>query len=469
MKWLQRLPISLLAFPLAAALFTLQTIPAIGVFLMLFGAAVWTGTLVNAGMLGLLVEVPIRHFGLKGTRLSAKWLMIPIAYFGIYSIFAYSDHRTLQNLRAEYDANNAQVDISFDPQIQSLVLADSGHNFGAELTQNYGLPVAYTENKNYPEGYLATSLLSKNFCEKIRDEPLMGAASIHIRWIVDEDRIRYQSPQLRFCALSRPAKPDKDTVRVATIRTERLIERLPVRLVKNTVTMPDGSEFVLRGGVAAPYPWFPAPILGCVLNSAGPSWRCVYGFARDGFTPIVSSSTQYGGDVRVLARALGLQYIHPKERKTFGSEQLEEELRDLMVRQLARDIADVREAAADPSIRLSIHSTQALMQTPEALASLAPTIVEGIKRAAVVPDNIYLHRETGRTLATLFGRLPRDIQNSYAFELFPLYEKADEANDGRHWLYKAGDLLRFRSRKTYDDPEPVAEQVEPVIIRPPKR
>jgi hypothetical protein len=444
MRALVSLPFSLLAFPLVAILYALQVIPVVGLFLMLLGAPFWTGMLVNAGMLGLSIEVPIRRFAFAEARTSLLWLLVPFAYFGWYGINAFNDHKTLQNLRAEFDAANEKVLVPFDAERHSLVLVSGAHTYAGTLTQDFGLPVAYSENENVTGGYLSTRLLEKDLCAEIRNEPLMSAAFIHTFGFHDGDRIGHRRLASNFCSLRMPAKPQNAPVTVANVQTETLVEGLPVKLIENVITMPDGTKHVLHGGTAAPYPWFPMPVLGCALNSGAPSWDCFHGFSRDSFTPIVTSATRYGGDVRVLATALELTPTEPQNRRATDREFVEDQLREVVGLQLERDIADLREAVTDPASQMTVHSIKVLERTPDVLLSLAPTIVEGIKRAAQITDNPYRNRETGRTLARLFGKLPYDAQDQYADDMALIYKRADEANDGRHWLYQADDLLRFR-------------------------
>jgi len=444
MRLISRMPFSLLAFPLVAILYALQMIPLIGVFMMLFGAPLWTGMLLNAGMIGLLLEVPIRHFAGSSARPFLAWIIIPIIYFGGYSIYAYNDHRTLQSLRAEYDAANAKVLVPFDEEKQSLVLAGAEKGYAGALTQDYGLSVAYTENENVTGRNLATFLADQDLCSDIRGDQLMRAAFIHAFGFHDGDRIGHRRLASGFCSVRMPATPLKPAVTAYSTQTETSVNGLPVRLVETVVTMPDDSEFILRGGTGSPYPWFPNPILGCALNSGAPSWDCLHGFSRDRFTSIVSSATKHGGDTRVLAEALGLKPTGPQGRKSVNREVVEAQLQRTVEQQLESDITDVKEAIADPAVQMTIHSVKVLQQSPDELLPLAPLLVEGIIRAAEISDNPYRNRETGKNLALLFGKLPFDVQDKYEDEMALIYKRADEANDGRHWLYEAEPLLRFR-------------------------
>lgn len=382
------------------------------------------------------------------------WLLFPIAYFSWYGINAFNDHQTLQNLRAQYDAANEKVVVPFDTERHSLVLVDGAQSYAGTLTQDYGLPVAYTKNENVADGFLSTRLLEKDLCTEIRNEPIMSASFIHTSGFHDGDDVGYGRLATAFCSLRMPGKPRNPHVTVTITESERLVEGLPVKLTEMVVTMPDGRKFVLQGGGAAPYPSFPTPALGCGLKSSDPSWNCSYGFIRDGFTPVVTSSTRYGGDVQVLAKALGLTPIAPHDRKAVEREFVEDQMRQIVKLQLERDLADLRQAVADPT---SGFSTKVLERSPETLFDLAPTIVEGIKRAAEITGNHYRHRGTGQALARLFGKLPYDVQDQYAEEMALLYKRADEGNDGRHWLYHTAELIRFRQPLGYSPPSLTAE------------
>jgi hypothetical protein len=434
----------LLAFPLAAFLYALQVFPLTGAFLMLYGTALWTGLLVTAGMIGLLVEVPVRHFTGAKAPTSLVWLFIPILYFGGYGLFAFNDQRVLQGLRAEYDAANAKVAVPFDETKHSLVLTDEAWGYAGDLTQDYGLKVTYSENENVAGQYLATMVIERGLYSEIRDNYLMRAAFIHVFEFSKGYRIGRERFPSQFCSLRMPAKPSEPIVEVSTTHTETSINGLPVRLARTVITIPDGGEFVLRGGTASPYPWFPRLILGCALNSANPSWDCFQVFSRDTFKPIVSSKTKFGGDTRLLAKALGLKYTGSHGRRSIDRAIVEPQLQRAVDLQLQRDIADLQEALANPAANLTVHSIKVLQRSPEVLLSLAPLLVDGIVRAAEISDNPYRYREKGKTLALLFGRLPHEVQDKYSDEMALIYRRADEANDGRHWLYEADPLLRFR-------------------------
>ncbi len=73
---------------------------------------------------------------------------------------------------------------------------------------------------------------------------------------------------------------------------------------------------------------------------------------------------------------------------------------------------------------------------PAALNSRADAIMTGVERAAAVPKN--RASESGRILAGLLARLPRDRFEDLGPRILAVYAGADD----RHWLWDAESLLR---------------------------
>jgi hypothetical protein len=291
-------PISLIGFVATGVVFVLQLIPIIGIFLMLALAMFWSVVLINASMIGVAIEAIVG-------RVSRLWLLLPIMFYGGYWIVATPDHLALREIASRYDVSNARVVTGFDPVRQALVFERDGD--GARLTQNFALPVAYTVNPNFPEGYLSNRMIESSVCAKVRESRALRAAFVHGVGLHDGDAIGSRRMENRFCALSMPEKPKLPLVVVGRTETKDFEKSLPVTRITTTITMPDGRRFELLGGVAAPLSWIPMPIMGCALNSGAPSWDCGAGFMRNGSTPIVSGHTRYGRDSIVLAKALGLK------------------------------------------------------------------------------------------------------------------------------------------------------------------
>jgi len=424
------LPKSLLFLVATGVVYLLQVIPITGIFLMFALAMFWSVLLVNAGMIGIAVEA------LTG-RVALWWLVLPIAFYGGYWGVTARDHATLRALTASYDAANARVTIPFDSARQALVFEkDEG---GPWLTQNYALPVAYSVNANFPEGFRSHRMMDSKVCARIRETPALQAASVHTFGFHDGDAIADRRMEGRFCDLSMPEQPEHPLVRVSR-KEEKLLEGwLPVTRITTTVTMPDGRPFLLLGGVAAPLSWMPMPVMGCALNSGGPSWNCQAAFWRHGYTPIVSGHTQFNRDLFVLAQALGLKPVAIADRQSSDPAPVLAKIAIVEQDTLARQLANIDAMIADPVARGAEWQVGVLQNHPDELAARADAIMTGIERAAMAGRaKRYQGRDSGRILAGLIVHLTRDRFVMFGPRLLAAYAAAGDD----HWLWEAEPLLR---------------------------
>lgn len=444
----RRLPISLVFFLVTGIVMLLQLIPFIGIFLMLMLAMFWSVILINMGMVGIAIEAGIG-------RVSRAWLIVPLAYFGGYYLFAAADRAALAALSASYNASNAKVAIPFDPARHALVFGTGGGNDGdggggGWFVQNYALPVAYSANKNYPEGYRSSRLMPKAVCGEVGGSQALRAAQVYTFGFHDGDAIGTRKMDARFCDLGMPERPTLPVVRVTRLEETRSEGALPLRRVTTTVTMPDGRAHVLRGGTASPLKWFPMPAMGCGLNSGAPSWDCDAGFMRDSFTPIVEGNTRYSRDMLVLAEALGLKRVAIAHRRGGDETLVRAKLAQVEAATLARQLAALDKMIADPLMRDPQWDLGVIGNRPEALLSRADAIMGGLERAATVtgPDR-WKARESGRILAGLIAQLPADCFTTYGARLLALYRAHFDvvSRDGdrrgeSHWLWETESLLR---------------------------
>lgn len=299
-------PVSLLGLVATAVVFLLQVVPIIGFFLMVVAAPFWSVLLINGSMIGVAIEVAVG-------RVARFWLLLPILFYGGYWLAATSDHLALWQLRSQYDAANAKVAVDFEPTRHALVFQNS--DAGAWLTQNYALPVAYSINSNFPEGYRSNRMVDFSVCTTIRKYPnLIKAAVVGLGFFDGNIMLGNRRMEERFCDLSMPERPTLPIVLVAGRGKETFVRGMPVTLGNRTITMPDGQIFQLLGGMASPLTWIPMPIMGCGLDSLWASWDCSVRFQRNRFVPIVSGSGRFGRDSVVLAKALGLKPVTIDDR-----------------------------------------------------------------------------------------------------------------------------------------------------------
>jgi len=393
-------------------------------------AMFWSVLLVNAGMIGLTIEALIG-------RISRWWLVVPIAFYGGYWSAAVNDHQKLQALSVSYDEANKRVAIPFEPHRQALVFATKGK--GAWLTQNYSLPVAFSSNSNFPEGYLSNRMMDRAICNEVRQNPALRAAFVHTFGFHDGDAIGHRQLEKRFCAMSMPEKPELPIVQVGSQQHKIVDDGLPVTRVIMTVTTPNGQHFQLLGGVAAPLSWLPMPVMGCALNSGAPSWDCSVGFWRNGFTPIVSGNTRYSRDTLVLANALGLKPVSIADRVGGDPTFVRTKLEAVEKSTLKLQLNSIDAMITDPIAKVDDWKVGVVANRPEILASKADAIMKGIERAAAISGkDRYRARESGRILAGLLADLRHDRFIKFGSRLLTIYAKADD----KHWLWESEPLLR---------------------------
>lgn len=427
------IPFSFFFFVATAAVFILQMIPIVGFFLMFMLAMFWSVLLVNAGMIGVAIEAGLG-------RVSRWWLVLPLVFYGGYWAVAAQDHMTLRKLGAAYDAANSKVKTGFDPTRQALIFEDNGNGSGsgAWLTQHYGLPVAWSVNSNFPEGHLSYRMMEKAVCAKVRETPALGQAFVHAFGFHDGDVIGKRKMESRFCALSMPERPELPAVRVSRQETRTVETSLPVVRVTTTITMSDGRRFQLLGGTASPLAWIPMPVMGCGLNSGAASWDCDAGFWRNSFTPIVSGNTRYSRDSMVLAAALGLKRVAIADRRGGDPTLVLAKMAAVEEATLSRQLANIDAMIADPLAKAD-WQVGVIVNRPEALASRADAIMTGIERAEAAGGNDrYKARESGRILAGLLAKLPRERFVDFGPRILALYARAGEGS----WLWEAEPLLR---------------------------
>jgi hypothetical protein len=432
-------PISLLAFAITGLAFLAQMIPGIGIILMFVAAPLWSIALINAGMAGIAVEA------LKG-QVPRGWLIIPLVFYGGYLAFATADHIALYSLRRSYDAANARVAIPFDSTRQSLVFETAG--YGSWYTQNFALPVAYSVNPSFPEGFLSTRMIDRDLCEIVRRSISFRAAGAHIFWFHDGEAIRSRSRETRFCNLSMLEKPKLPQLRITQHEEKQVKWFLPVTQVTTIVTFPDGRRFELLGGTARPFGWIPRPVFGCVVLSGDPGLGCAGGFARGSHVPIVSGDTRYHRDAAVLAHALGLRFTSVARRQASIPDAIRSAIAEVEEFSRINDIADVDAMIADPIGRFGWDITY-FEDHPEELAVRSESIVSGLELAAAADeDDRAAARESGLVLARLLVMMPTKEFATLRPRIAAMYEQ----ESGSHWLWEANSLVqRLKIRRMKKD------------------
>jgi hypothetical protein len=437
-----RLPKSLLFFLATAIVFALQTIPMVGIFLMFMLAMFWSVLLINAGMIGIAYEA------LTG-RVARVWLVVPLLFYGGYWLAAANDHKILRDLGQSYDAANAKVRVPFDARQQALVFEDASADGG--YVQNYNLPVMYARDSNFPEGARSIRMMSQEICRRVAESRPLREAKVYTFGFQDGDILRSAKIGIRFCDLTMPERPALPTVTVSKAEAKTFVGTLPVTQAITLVRTPEGRIYKLLGGVAAPLKWLPMPAMGCGLISSSASWKCEATFLRDGFTPIVSGTGQFGRDAAVLARALGLALVLPENRKGGDATLVLAKLAEVERVTRDRQLAALDAMIADPLMKNPQWDFGVISSQPDVLLTRADAVMDALERAAPVRGNdFYKGRESGRTFARLIASLPRERFVAYGPRILALYRaNFDPVSDPSasrpesHWLWEAEDMLRL--------------------------
>lgn len=302
-------PVSIILFVITLLLLVLQLIPVVGVFLMIMAVPSWSILLVNGGFIGIAIEALVRR-----SSIHPAWLIAPILWFGGYGTYYLVQEVHLFLQRASVAEHNEGVEISFDPEVHSLVV--DGLDI-QPLYAGYGLAAVYLQNDNYAGfSHMSYRLAPRQLCQDIMDNSaLYGSVGVSVfglrRAVEAFDPNNAYEYETRPCELRMPEDPPPGTAVAVDYHFERdaTVEEY-AGVSATAISMPNGSSYTLRGGRASRLAsWFPRLVIGCGLNSSNPSWDCFGGFlrtSRDGELATVNDEPV--SETQLLAAVLGL---HP--------------------------------------------------------------------------------------------------------------------------------------------------------------
>ncbi len=291
---LDSMPRSIWLIGFTAVVYLLQLWPIPGLLLLILMAPLWTVATINAGFIGLGVEA------LAG-RINKIWLIAPLFWFAGYEYIAWKSHRAVEPLQNEILAFNDQKWIAFDPATQSLVVektTDSG--IVRKLLESYDLPVVYdTDRQSRQRTHAAWRISRTESCEAINDSHRFQAPVRGVPLEIHSGRYPQYLPSSCFFGL--PEEPATPAV-IYSDQGQEWQRTGYLRYRTVTIELISKSDTIeLRSASAAPYKWYPAPTMGCSLNSFDPSWHCAPDFFRE--ASVLNESTD------ITAKALGLKPI----------------------------------------------------------------------------------------------------------------------------------------------------------------
>ena len=460
-----RIPATLMILPLLILVSLLLLVPIVGPALILLTGPLWLGPLINFFMIGLFAEPIVRQFAPPEARVSLFWTIFPLVYIGWYGVSYYQDRLAFENIQTEFDQINVRVSIPFDPSTHSLVFDETSDHLAEKFVTHFGVPKVFLQNSEDEGNFHSITLLDGAACERFRDHGALKMMGKRVSSFRDGDSVDWIGRRGKivtdFCLFTVAEEPRGELVAVSQSINQTRVFGLPGSFSKTVVISADGSEHIIRGGMVSLLPIKPIPIGICAPDGYGGDWGCGRGFMREDSTPVISGEGQYGRESDALAKAFELKKVSAKERTAPYSDATVVKIENMITDAIEADLAYYRSVLADPKSKPELPWEGVVRYERERLAPFAPTIVEGIvKAAAAKPTDPDDRSEEGLRLARLFDDLPNETQDQYEDTIADLFRNADEAGDGRHWLYKTG-MMKYRKYN-----EPTKPQYAPPSLLP---
>jgi hypothetical protein len=285
-----------IAFAAAGLAYVLQLFWLTGMFLMMLGAMVWPGILVNVGMALLAIDCWLG-------KTHRALMVIPLAFF-LFGIglcaMSWFDAGALARDIAD---RRAITPVRFNPAKQSLVIAsDPRENqmyegLQRELQSNFLIDTVFVQEDI--GAHAASLVVPKAQCPKDVNFPVSGARVGGI--------LTWKGRPDNACFFQIPRAPEKAQV---TVRSAETTEKWGMFEAKILETQIKGDGQTARTIIADTrvFPPIPLFIAGCALDSGAAKWRCLHApwtFARRvGGSDGLSANGQTR--IRDIAQILGL-------------------------------------------------------------------------------------------------------------------------------------------------------------------
>lgn len=288
----------IVAFCLICAL---QIFPWTGIFLMFFGAPIWTGYILHLIAVAMVIDVVYK-------KLSKAVLFIPLVCYGAYYSMFLSETFFIKDIESNLQRENPSEIIAYNPEEHSLIA-------NPHMIKEYKLPVVYSVNRNSPEGYLSNRLATKELCKAAKGVH-DSAHTFGVSWYRFGENF-YSKAFPNVCDFRMPDRPDKKLLRVSPKESDEDGGHLK----KTTYSFFLEQEF-LGEYVGASYekmPLFPKFFIGCGLISSTPAWKCYFQLIRKRIVletfPALSVGAEAGDSH--IARLLSIQKYTAKDLLSF--------------------------------------------------------------------------------------------------------------------------------------------------------
>lgn len=428
------IPYSFAFFVVLAGTILLQFVPLVNI-LMLVTASVWPTLLGNAGLIGIALEAT---FG----RLARAWLIVPAIAYGSYCAIAIPQHYAAARLQDERAAEAARMRVLFNPAHTALVVG--GRVRSDLLVREYGLPVVFETASDGPERSRSTRYLGKDICAAAAARLPQDTPWVQLQWL-DADGDALGAPQgAAGCILQMPeSSPDRKLRAIAMLGPNEA-EGFDSSSLDVEMTAPDGTRTSLRGGIARPLLWLPAPFIWCgpsLSDEAAGGSGCKAGLLREGDLRGWHFQKAETEQTSVLAHALGLSPARPawQANPRTGALVLAR-LDAYLARQVAEDLVLLDKMIAAPGAPLKLGEARLLWLKafPDHLSSRA----EGLMR--LLEHEVRTGHPTAQAYhlgSELVSALPDSDVVRFGPRILALYTAPAVANARGHWLWNFDRLV----------------------------
>lgn len=270
-------------------------------FMMMLGAAVLIGYMVHVLAMAIVFDCFTKKF-------SKKWLLVPIVPYVLYYLFFSLEFFKIQKIEYEARQENPSEIIAYNPDIHSLV-------YNSNMTEYYKIPVSFSPNVNFPEGYLSYRTLTQNLCKRAKNAKDFTYTS-GVGWSTFKNK-KYSFK--RFTNVCEFRMPEKPTNTLLEVKKEEVGNRKE-KLQKIIYTFFLGGEY-LGQYTSVSYkrlPYFPKFIIGCGLNSSVAEWQCAFNLMRENkHLDTFPKKSQNYDDYWVVARLLDIEKYTEDELRNF--------------------------------------------------------------------------------------------------------------------------------------------------------
>lgn len=255
-------------FSVAAVLFLLQVLPMPGIYLMIFGAAFWTGLLLTAGLIAMGVEAHLR-------RIPRFLILVPIVVFGGYYGVAIWQRVEMFLVERQLQAENPSHAVMFDPAVHDLVVDDA-----ASFVRSSAIAAAFARaSTSQPEGFVKTHAVENGSCAALKD----AVARQPGRRVQVSQNIPRHSGEEMPCFVAMPARPERQVIEIIDQPAAPVTWPGGIAISEHRMSLNAQAIATYRTGRTRLLSLFPKAYVGCALISSKPAWECGATLLRVGY------------------------------------------------------------------------------------------------------------------------------------------------------------------------------------------